>query len=142
MDTQKILNLIKADRSFRTKLIEKDDSYIKPIYKFVDFPDCQTCLEEITDIINKNIDFINTIIDPNNKPTQPVLETKLTNQQPKPIVAAPIRVAGEVYEIDADPEQYKELIELSQTNRWIFRGFNILEKINKDGKKVWTIFFY
>lgn len=152
----KFLELISADRNFRALLIKHDDNLMEDIYKYVENPKCGNCINKLSTYANQNIDFINTIIKshtadpaaltiPPAPVIAPVIPEKVTvpeQARAKPQVMTPLKVAGEVYEIDADPNQFKELIETSQSQRWIFRGLNILEKVNSDGKKVWMVFFY
>ena len=143
---QKVLELIKDNRQFRTSIIEKDDNILESIYKYNENPNCGSCVAALELFVNQNIDFINTLIRDLKAPTtvsEKVAETHVETPRAKQQLAVtPLKVAGEVYEIDADPNQFKELIETSQNQRWIFRGLNVLEKINSDGKKVWMIFFY
>jgi hypothetical protein len=135
-----ILEFIKTNKNFRAKMLAKDDSLIDSLYKFLETPDCQNCISKLKIFINENISFINNIIKELYPSTQ--VNVPSQNQNIKPASAVPLKVAGEVYEIDADPQQYKELMELAQSSRWIFRGLNIVERVNNDGKKVWSIFFY
>jgi len=138
-----VLELIKSDRTLRSAILEKDDAIIDDLYKFIGTPNCPSCVAKVQDYVNQNIDFINTLVKNIQKPI-PASEKvtpppKVTETRPVP---TPMKVAGEVYEIDADPNQYKELVELSQSQRWIYRGLTVIEKINDDGKKVWMVMFY
>jgi hypothetical protein len=138
---EKILDLIKSDRKIRSKIIEYNDSIVDDIYKFIDNQSCSSCVSKMQSFINQNVDFINTIIKDNTQSSEKKSEVVQDNSI-KPNMVPPTKVSGEVYEIDADPEQYKELINLATSQRWIYRGINILEKVNTDGKKVWVLFFY
>jgi len=141
-----VLELIKNNRQFRASIIEKDENILESIYKYTENPHCPSCIVALELFVNQNIDFINTLIRDRKTPTtvsEKVAETYVETPRAKQQLAiTPLKVAGEVYEIDADPNQFKELIETSQSQRWIFRGLNVLEKINSDGKKVWMVFFY
>lgn len=144
MPVSQILELIKSDRALRAAILEKDDGIIDDLYKFIGQPDCSTCVAKIQNYINQNIDFINTLVKNIPKPaTAPEKVTpppKVTES--RPATPTPMKVAGEVYEIDADPNQYKELVELSQSQRWLYRGLTVVEKVNDEGKKVWMVMFY
>lgn len=144
MPVNQILELIKSDRSLRASILEKDDGIIDDLYKFIGTPNCPSCIAKIEDFINQNIDFINTLVKniqkPIPTPEKVTLAPKVT--EPRPVAPTPMKVAGEVYEIDADPNQYKELIELSQSQRWLYRGLTVVEKTNDEGKKVWMVMFY
>lgn len=138
-----ILDLIRTNPKFRAELIQKDDNVVEDLYKFIETPSCTSCISKIENFVNKNIAFINNIV----KEFTPSVEKVTLPEPPVTVVPAPVRlnaikVAGEVYELPADPTQYKELIELSITERWIYRGFNLLEKVKPDGTTVWMIFFY
>lgn len=138
-----VLELIKSDKTLRAAILEKDDAIIDDLYKFIGTPNCPSCIAKVQDFVNQNIDFINTLVKSIQKPIpspEKVTPPKVTESHPA--VPTPMKVAGEVYEIDADPNQYKELIELSQSQRWLYRGLTVVEKINDEGKKVWMIMFY
>lgn len=144
MPMEKVLELIKTDKLFRASLLERDDSIIDDIYKFIGSQNCPSCVAKIQNFINQNIDFINTLVTP---PVTTNLSTPDKATIPRvtvsrPLTPTPIKVAGEIYEIDADPNQYKEFIELTQTQRWLYRGFVVVERINDEGKKVWLLMFY
>ena len=111
----------------------KDDSIVDDVYKYIENPSCSVCIAKLQTFVNNNVKFINSII-----PDLPHVEEAPVNRN----ITSPSKVAGEVYEIEADPQQYKELIELSHTQRWIYRGINILESTNSEGKKVWNVFFF
>lgn len=132
-----ILNLLKINRKFRTAIIEKDDNAVDVLYRFVESPECSTCINDLKAYIKENLDSINSIM-------EEILPKNTTTEAPPPpnIPPTPINVSGEVYEIDADPQQYKELITHAQQQRWVFRGINILERVNESGKKNWVLFFY
>jgi hypothetical protein len=49
-------------------------------------------------------------------------------------------IAGDVYEIPAEPQSFKELISHLQKERAVYRSFNVMES-EKDGKKIWLVFF-
>lgn len=136
-----IINLIKTDKQFRASIIEKDENAIDVIYKFIESPECSTCISELRDYIFKNSEFINNIIKENTPNVHSEIQST-PNIQHLSLPPTPINVSGEVYEIEADPQQYKQLIMHSQQQRWIFRGINIMEKVNDSGKKCWVVFFY
>jgi hypothetical protein len=135
-----IIELIKTNKTIRSKIIEFNEDLIDPIYKIMDKNNgnCGVCISNITNFINNNIDFINNIVPKRPEVTKPTVQESITNES---VRVTPVKMSGEVFEIDATPQDYKEFIELSQAQRWIFRGLNILEKTS-DGKKVWVIFLY
>lgn len=56
-----------------------------------------------------------------------------------------MKVAGQVIEIEPDPENYKSLIKTSQKEMWIYKGLSMMETYKMEGgeeKTVWLVFFY
>lgn len=56
-----------------------------------------------------------------------------------------MKVAGEVVELDPDPEAYKALLETAQKEMWIYKGLSVMETYKLvDGTEttVWLVFFY
>lgn len=56
-----------------------------------------------------------------------------------------MKVAGEVVELDPDPEAYKSLIATAQKEMWIYKGLSVMETYKLvDGNEttVWLVFFY
>lgn len=56
-----------------------------------------------------------------------------------------MKVAGQVVEIEPDPENYKSLIKTSQKEMWIYKGLSMMETYKMEGgeeKTVWLVFFY
>ena len=144
MPVSQVLELIKSDRTLRAAILEKDDAIIDDLYKFIGTPNCPSCIAKVQDYVNQNIDFINTLVKniPKPSPTPEKVTPPPKVTESRPAAPTPMKVAGEVYEIDADPNQYKELVELSQSQRWLYRGLTVVEKINDEGKKVWMVMFY
>lgn len=56
-----------------------------------------------------------------------------------------MKVAGEVVELDPNPESYKSLIGTAQKEMWIYKGLSVMETYKLvDGQEttVWLVFFY
>lgn len=56
-----------------------------------------------------------------------------------------MKVAGEVVELDADPESYKSLIKTAQKEMWIYKGLSVMETyklVNGAETTVWLVFFF
>ncbi|MCS7317004.1 MAG: hypothetical protein NZZ41_01615 [Candidatus Dojkabacteria bacterium] len=74
----------------------------------------------------------------NNSSTQ----INITDKKVKTILREPQIMVGHVVEIPASPQEYRNFIEMTKNEQWIFRGLNILEKTKENGQKVWLIFLF
>jgi len=127
------LDKIKSDRDFRKILLDNAESIIEDVYTFGE-SGCGKCKKHILRYADENVDIINKVIDEYSKLNISKEETTVVQpQQPH----RPTRVIGDIFEIDANPEAYKQFITEAQQKRWMHRGLTVVPKDNK-----WIIFFY
>lgn len=137
-----IIRHVKESSEFRILLINHAEPIIEDIYTFSD-TGCGKCRKEILKYIENNRETINKIIELYEKDHTKLSNTptsrrdRVTNEPDRTTRNKNNRVLGDVFEIEADPEAYKSLIQLSQKERWVFRGLNVVPKDDK-----WLIMFY
>lgn len=141
-----VLNKIKSSREFRKILLDNAESIVEEVYTFAD-NGCGSCKKKILRFIDDNVDTINKVIDEFSASDIPKVEEAPTPKSQTDnesnsdlrhkLPRQPVKVIGEVFEIEADPEAYKQFIKQGQEQRWTYRGLTVVQKSDK-----WIVFFY
>jgi hypothetical protein len=141
-----IIQNIRQNKEFRRSFIKIANEIVDKIYSLVENENC-TCVKVVREWITneKNKTAIDSLLEE----YKTLME--LTTQQPsipnlsELIPNAPNvskSVIGDVFEIEPFPNEYKKLIKTSISEKWLYRGINIVQTTNKDGKNVWLVLFY
>jgi len=80
-------------------------------------------------LINKQINDLNTFFNTSSTRSLKVIEN-IENILEKNVI-------GDVIEIDANPEVYKNLLKTAEDEMWIYNGINVIQKTDK-----WLVLFY
>jgi hypothetical protein len=158
-NTALFLRAVREIKDFRLKLANTATEIVDKIYSFNTNPNC-TCKGAILDWVTKHEDaaanlmteFADSIKGLPSLPTQPLSQPpqQLSHHLPRPLPPLqpgenegmkPNIKIGETHTIPASVEEYKKLIELSKTERWIYRGLNIVP-IKENDQDKWLILFY
>jgi hypothetical protein len=153
----KILQAIKENKVFRLAFGNVAPQIVDKIYSFASTPNC-SCKSTILKWIAENEDKMNTLTSQYDEyfggmavkvspPNSNIVQTRPVSSG-QPNVSAPTRPVvktvpkmGHVEIIDNTPQAYAELFKKINTERWMFRGINIIEK-KIDDKDVWLVMFY
>lgn len=143
-----ILNLIRNDDDFRKSLVSTFSKIKKSVESFKDNPRCK-CRGDIVRHFDKGGEDIEKFLEGwsekhthiNEKAAQSPIKQKTSDSLDEPRKPARFKnMAGNVVEIDADPQAFKDLMTHAKKERWRYAAFNVMEK-EKDGKTVWLVFF-
>ena len=161
-----ILKAISQDKDFRNDFNAIASTISDKIYSYFINPNC-TCRTAIVDWINKNVSITNNLVDKystlmstieanelkeakaakpapavNKPPTAPTTPNPAAPiSDPTAMLEHPSMWAGTVHVIERNPDKYRELIKKSISEKWLYRGINVVPDVI-DGKPVWSIFFF
>jgi hypothetical protein len=153
-NTSLFLRAIREVKDFRLKFANTATEIVDKIYSYNTNPNC-TCKGAIVDWVAKHEDVANNLLTefssqiqqlPPVTPPPPQSHTPPGIQPPHmphtpPNGNPPNLKIGEHVIIPASPDEYKKLLEQAKTERWIFRGCNVVPSKDND-KDVWIVLFY
>lgn len=152
------LHTLRSNEDFRNLVIKEHPDLKNHINSYKDNPRCK-CRRDILQYVSNHQDVFNKSADewvdiaPNiniNTRKVPTVEEKKVEVTNKEMEEAGRNIqkrstprnniAGEVYEIPAEPQAYKELISHLTKEHAVYRSVNVMAD-EKDGKKIWLVFF-
>lgn len=171
MNTNDVLTLLRRYDEFAELMKKRNPNILADIISYKLNPNC-TCKAKILSFFGANpleMDYIESWVKSKGDtidmtpPTLPIQNPKLSPEDikklkderprmvlkstlPQPLWSNYVDVIGQSYEIEPNPDKYKELMTIAR-EQWFYNGLSVLETVktnpvDNSEKMVWVIFFY